>query len=85
MADKITVQISGGNTRTIMAYRPTQPDAQVTHAIDEACRAVEQETGKAVNQSIRHTLSADDTPIALIIISPSELDVNKPHYAHEAE
>jgi len=46
MADKITIEQAGPDTRVITAYRPAEPDPEVTHAIDEACRAMEAGNGQ---------------------------------------
>jgi hypothetical protein len=85
MADKITVEQAGPDTRVITAYRPAEPDPDVTHAVDEACQAIEKATGKAAIQDIEHFTVDDGTPVTEITVSPGARDVSGAHYAHEAE
>jgi hypothetical protein len=85
MADRITVEQAGPDTRVITAYRPAEPDPELSHAVDEACRAIEQETGKAAIQDVEHYTTGEGTPVTEITVSPGARDVSRARYAHEAE
>jgi hypothetical protein len=70
MADKITVRQPEPHTRVIMAYRPAEPDPELTRAINETCRVIERDTGKAAIQDVGHFTTGDGTPVTVIAVSP---------------